>query len=87
MRRWVPAWAIPLLIVFAFVTVWLRLGVFQSTFELNQKTKILNNLKLENEKLELKVAQLRSPRRLEALARQRFKLNPPTADRIIQMKD
>jgi hypothetical protein len=87
MNRFVPGWAIPLLIVFAFATVWLRLGVFQSTLELNQKNKILNNVKLDQEKIELRVAQLRSPRRLESLARQKFKLTPPTADRIIQLKE
>jgi cell division protein FtsL len=87
MKRFFPLWTIPVLILFAFTTVWLRLTVVHTTYELDQANKTLHNLKLESEKLELKVAQLRSPRRLEALARQKFKLNPPTADRIIQLKE
>ncbi len=87
MKRFFPMWTIPVLILFAFATVWLRLTVVQTTYELNQANKTLNNLKLESERLELKVAQARSPRRLEALAKSKFKLTPPTPDRMIQLKE
>jgi cell division protein FtsL len=87
MKKFFPLWTIPVLIVFAFATVWLRLTVVQTTYELNQANKTLHNLKLENEKLELKVAQLRSPRRLEGIAKQKFKLSPPTPEKLIQLKD
>jgi cell division protein FtsL len=87
MKAFFPIWAIPVLIAFAFVTVWLRLNVVQTTYELNEANKTLHNLKLENEKLELKVAQLRSPRRLEMIAKQKFKLSPPTPEKQIQLKD
>ncbi len=80
-------WTIPVLIAFSFATVWLRLTVVHTTYELDQANKTLHNLKLESEKLELRVAQLRSPRRLEAIARQKFKLSPPTPEKLIQMKD
>ena len=80
-------WVFPILVAFAFLTVWVRLTVVKTTYELNQTSKMLHNLKLENEQMELKVAQLRSPRHLEALAKQKFKLNPPSPDRIIPMKD
>jgi len=87
MKRFFPVWVFPILVAFAFLTVWLRLTVVKTTYELNQTSKMLHNLKLENEQMELKVAQLRSPRRLEALAKQKFKLNPPSPDRIIPMKE
>ena len=87
MKKFFPLWTVPVLIAFAFATVWLRLNVVQTTYELNEANKTLHNLKLENEKLELKVAQLRSPRRLEAIAKQRFKLSPPTPEKLIQLKD
>ena len=80
-------WTIPVLIAFAFATVWLRLTVVQTTYELDQANKTLHNLKLENEKLELRVAQLRSPRRLEAIAKQKFKLSPPTPEKLVQLRD
>ncbi len=87
MKKFFPLWTIPVLIAFAFATVWIRLSVVQTTYELNEANKTLHNLKLENEKLELRVAQLRSPRRLEAIARQKFKLAPPTPEKLIQFKD
>jgi cell division protein FtsL len=87
MKRFFAPWVFPVLIAFAFLTVWLRLTVVKTTYELNQANKTLHNLKLENEQLELKVAQMRSPRRLEALAKQKFKLTPPTPDRIISIKE
>ena len=87
MKKWVPIWTIPVTLAFAFATVWLRLTIVHSTYELNQANHVLHNLKLENEKLELKVAQLRSPRRLESIAHQKFNLNAPTADRIIRIKE
>ncbi len=87
MKRFFPAWIFPVLILFAFLTVWLRLTVVKTTYEHNQVTKTLHNIKLENEQLELKVAQLRSPRRLESLAKTKFKLNPPSPDRIIPIKE
>ena len=70
MKRFFPVWVFPILVAFAFLTVWIRLTVVKTTYELNQTNKMLHNLQLENEQLELKVAQLRSPRRLEALAKQ-----------------
>jgi hypothetical protein len=87
MNKFFPMWTIPVLIAFSFATVWLRLTVVHTTYELDQANKTLHNLKLESEKLELRVAQLRSPRRLEAIARQKFKLSPPTPEKLIQMKD
>lgn len=87
MRKFVPLWTIPVLIFLAFSTVWLRLSVVHTTYEVDQANKILHNLKLESEELELKVAQLRSPRRLEALGKNKFKLSPPTPERLIQLKE
>ena len=85
-KTWVPFWTIPCVILLSVGTVWLRLKVVQTTYELNQANKILQTLKLEKERTDLKLAQLRSPRRLEKLARQSFHLEPPTADRVISMK-
>jgi cell division protein FtsL len=87
MKKFFPLWTIPVLLAFAFATVWLRLTVVHTTYELNQSNKTLHNLKLDYEKLELKLAQLRSPRRLEALAKQKFKLSPPTPEKLVQLKE
>lgn len=87
MRKWIPLWVFPIIIFFAFATVWIRLSVVKKTYELNQVSRMVQNLKLENEQLELQVAQLRSPRRLETLARTIFNLKPPEAGRVIKLKE
>ena len=49
MKKFIPWWAIPVLIGLAFATVWLRLRVVGTTYELNEANKTLHNLKLESE--------------------------------------
>ncbi len=86
MSRFFPGWVLPCIVLMSVATVWLRLKVVQTTYELNQATKVLHTLKLEKEKMDLKIAQLRSPRRLEQLAKEKFHLSQPTSDRIVSMR-
>ncbi len=87
MKRFFPLPVVFALFCFSFLTVALRLSLVKTTYSLGQSAKVLNNLKIESERLDLKLSQLRSPRHLEALAKQKFKLHPPTADKIIILKD
>lgn len=84
-RRYMPAWTLPLLVIFAIGSVWLRLKVVRTTYEINETEKSLAEGRQEQERLELKVAQLRSPRRLELLAKSKFRLNPPKIDQVIRL--
>lgn len=87
MRRFVPSWAIAGILILSFTTVWLRLTLVRSTYELNQATKILQTLQLDKERMDLKVAQLRSPRRLELLARTKFALHAPAPTQVVFLRD
>lgn len=87
MKKWFPLWIFPALVLFSFATVWIRLTVVKKTYELNQVSRVVQNFKLENEQLELQVAQLRSPRRLEALSKTLFHLRAPEPNRIIKLKE
>jgi len=85
LKRWVPLWTIPVLIIMATGTVWLRLSIIGTTYDINQAEKTLRQLQKDRQQLELKLASLRSPRRLEALARSKFDLAQPRSDQIIHL--
>ncbi len=87
MRHWVPIWTIPVLLIFAVGTVWLRLSIVRTTYAINQADRIMRNLQHDREQLRLTVTGLRSPRRLESLAKSRFGLTQPRAEQVIHLKD
>jgi len=86
-RRWIPLWVLPLVVLVAAGTIWLRLKIVSMTYEVDQTQKMIRNALQDVERLELDVARLRSPRRLEALARMRFGLVPPRSNQVIHLKD
>jgi cell division protein FtsL len=85
MRNWIPLWAIPGVIVLAIGTVWLRLHIVRTTYAIDVAERELRSLQQQREQMELKVTALRSPRKLESIARGRFGLSHPHADQVIHM--
>ena len=83
--KWMPLWVLPLLVLFSIGTVWLRLTIVRTTYSIGQTDREIRNQQLEKEQAELRAAALRSPRRLELLARTRFGLSQPVSDRIIHL--
>lgn len=81
-----PKWIWPVIVVLSILTVWMRLKIVDTTYQIHQSEQQIQNAKHSDEKLELKAAQLRSPRRLEQLAKSKFKLAPPQAEQIIQLQ-
>jgi hypothetical protein len=86
LRYWMPLWTVPILIIFATGTVWLRLAIIRTTYGINQADRSINHVRQEREQLQLKLAALRSPRRLEALARTKFGLAQPRVEQIVHFK-
>ena len=86
MKHWFPRWIIPVLIVFSALTVWLRLSIVKTTYSVSQTEKMINNAKLEREQAKIRLASLRSPRRLELLSKTRFKLEQPRAEQVVYLK-
>jgi hypothetical protein len=70
----------------AIATVSLRLSIVQKSYEIDQIQKMSNNARLSLEKSELMLAQMRSPARLEKLARKKFSLGPPLSHQVVTMK-
>lgn len=86
MRKWVPFWAIPALLVMAIGTVWLRLSIIKTTYAINESDKMIRELQQTLEQTRLKVTALRSPRRLESIARTKFGWTPPNSEQVIYLK-
>lgn len=80
-----PKWVWPMLLVLTVVSVWVRLGVVKSTYDVSQADRTIRNLQQEKEQIELRVAGLKSPRRLESIARARFELSQPRTDQVIYL--
>ena len=83
--RWLPTWVVPVLIVMAAGTVWLRLSIVRTTYDYNQTARIISNSKRELEQAELRLARARSPAHLEQLARTKFGLAPPKSEQVIYL--
>jgi len=86
MKRWFPKWIFPVLLVLSVTTVALRLKIVNTVYEINQTEKLIANSKHSKEKASLKVAALKSPRRLEALSKSHFKLVQPSAKQVVYLK-
>lgn len=85
LKRWVPGWAIGLVVVMAVGTVWLRLAIVRTTYSINQTERAIRELRQAREQMQLKVTALKSPRRLEVLARSKFNLGTPRSDQVVYM--
>jgi cell division protein FtsL len=85
-RKWVPLWAIPVLLLMAIGTVWLRLSIIKTTYAINEADKMIRQLQQTLEQTRLKVTALRSPRRLESIARTKFGWTPPNSEQVIYLK-
>lgn len=84
-RKWVPFWIVPVVILLAIGTVWLRLAIVRTTYEIGQTDKQIHNLRQEHEQAELRLTALRSPRRLEVLAHSKFGLTAPRAEQVVHV--
>ncbi len=85
-KKWFSLWLFPAFVLFATVTVWLRLSVVDTTYAIHQLGREKSGLKQSLEEMEVKVTAARSPRKLGALAKARFELAPPTSIQRISLK-
>jgi hypothetical protein len=84
--KWFPKWIFPILLVLSVSTVALRLKIVNTVYEINQTEKLIGNSKHERERSALKVAALKSPRRLELLSRTQFRLVQPSSKQVVYLK-
>lgn len=86
-KKWIPVWIVPVLLIFSIGTVWLRLFMVRTTYSINQINRTISQLRQQKELLQLKLAALRSPGKLESLARIKFGLTQPRTEQIIHLTE
>jgi cell division protein FtsL len=77
---------VALFAVVGVVHVSSRVMVVKVAYELSKLDTERQDLSRERDKLELELATLRSPARLETVARQKLELGPPAAGTVINVK-
>ena len=83
---------LPLLVILAILTivsifhVWSRVKVVDLNLQLGESRKQFKELQIEQSKLKLEVASLKTPSRIEALARQELGLSMPTNQQVVQVR-
>jgi cell division protein FtsL len=83
---------LPLLAILAILTVvsifhvWSRVKVVDLNLQLGESRKQFKELHLEQSQLKLEVASLKTPSRIEALARQELGLSMPTNQQVVQVR-
>ncbi len=74
---------IALLLSVSLFFVWSRVQVTSLEYEMSQLQSTLRDLRQETSNLRLEAASLRSPERIERVARQELRLRLPSADQVI----
>jgi cell division protein FtsL len=85
LKQWVPIWVYFVLIVFAVGTVTLRLTIVRASLNKSQIEKMLSNSMHEQDQLNSQLSQLKSPRRLERLAKTKYMLDTPMANQVMEL--
>jgi cell division protein FtsL len=62
---------------------WVRTGVTERGYELSRLSTDYRQLVREHEALQIRAAELKSPQRIEELARARLHMGPPPVDRVV----
>ncbi len=86
LKKWIPLWVVPTLIVFAIGTVWLRLTIVRTTYDIHELNRMIEKTRQDRELFQLKVSAMRSPQKLESLARTKFGLSQPRVDQVVRFK-
>ena len=86
MKKWIPVWAIFGVILLSVGTVWLRLTIVRTTYSINQANRNLQNLQQEMSHAEVRMAALKSPKKLELLAKTKFGLGIPKPEQVVYLK-
>jgi cell division protein FtsL len=72
-------------VAIALLLVWVRLQAVHTGYQLSAARHLAHRLEQEQRELELEIATLTSPRRLERLARERLGMGPPTSGQIVSV--
>ncbi len=86
MQRFIPLWAVPLILLFSIGTIWIRLAAVRATYAVTKTERLVAQVRDEREKAELRLAHFRSPKRLENLAKSRFHLSAARPEQVVRLR-
>ncbi len=86
-RRLLAAIGLGLLVVvaMALLLVWVRLQTVDTGYALSAARRLTHRLEQEQRELEMEIATLTSPLRLEQVARERLGMGPPAPGQIVNV--
>ena len=70
-------------VVIALLFVWVRIQVIQLGYEVSKIRKETTELREQKNRLEAEIAELKSPSRIEAIAKERFGMRLPQSNEIV----
>lgn len=85
LRKWMHPSVFLLLVLFSAITIWIRLSSVDATYAVNQSALTIKTLEKEKADLLKDLAVLKSPKRLEALARDRLNMRRPEGAEIVRI--
>ena len=67
----------------ALFHLWIRTRVTERGYQISRLSSEYRDLARERESLQIKAAELKSPQRIEELAREKLGMGPPPVDRVV----
>ncbi len=83
--EWVPKWIFAAWVVFAILTIWVRLTTVRTHYAIYDVNQEKEQVDRQLSQLRLRWAELQAPQNLENWATHRFGLAQPRLNQVIQM--
>lgn len=87
-----PVYLLPLLlgilsvVIVSIFYLWIRLEVIKLGYEISEASRYQMELIQENKRLKIELSNLKSPERIERIARENLKLHYPMGEEVIMVK-
>jgi len=78
--------AVCVLVAAALLYVWSHLKNTQLKYQMAEEMSIRSSLQEENRKLKVEIATLKSPKRIEAIAREKLNMAYPEREQVIRIQ-
>jgi cell division protein FtsL len=78
--------AVCVIVAAALLYVWSHLKNTQLKYQMAEEISVRSSLQEENRKLKVEIATLKSPKRIEAIAREKLNMAYPEREQVIRIK-
>ena len=70
------------IVILSLFYIWSRIQVIQTVYDINKLNEELSVIQIQNRQFQVESAVLKSPKRLEKIVKEKFKMNMPTPKKI-----